>query len=137
MSMAPGAPPTKTDATCSNEAIFEGRFIVQRYKSTFMGMPFEGRGIWGFDNTAKEYHSHWLDSMGTMALVSRGKVSEDANVISVRGSYSDPMTGGTKEARNVITIKDDDTHVMEMFEQGADGAEHLTVKITYTRVKKD
>lgn len=137
MSMAPGAPPMQTAGTATYEAIFEGRFLTQRFKSDFMGMPFEGRGLMGYDNTSKEYHSHWIDSMGTMAMFSKGKAGDDAKVISVGGSYSDPMTGGTKEARNVITIVDDDSHTMEMFEKDAEGKEHRTIVIKYTRVKKD
>ncbi len=30
-----------------------------------MGMPFEGMGIDGYDNLAKQYVSTWVDNMGT------------------------------------------------------------------------
>jgi hypothetical protein len=135
ITMAPGAPPTKTPAACTYESMFEGRFIVQRYKSTFMGQAFEGYGMWGFDNTAKQYVSYWIDSMGTMALISKGKAGDDPKVITVGGDYSDPMTGGAKASRNVITIHNDDSHTMEMFEKGADGKEVRTLVIRYTRKK--
>ena len=71
-----GPAPMESDGTATFKTIFGGRYVQQDHASTFMGMPYEGRGIMGYDNGAKHYIASWIDNMGTGMMTSVGEESE-------------------------------------------------------------
>ncbi|MFB3904806.1 MAG: DUF1579 family protein [Acidobacteriota bacterium] len=77
-----------------------------------MGMPFEGLGLWAYDNIKKEYVSTWADSMSTGIMVSRGK---------------------TRKSREVLRIEDAGKFQAGMFETGPDGKKFKSMEMVYTR----
>ena len=58
--MTPGAPPTVSQATAKSTWVMNGRFVQQEFTGDFMGKPFRGVGLTGYDNTKKKY-SNRLD----------------------------------------------------------------------------
>src|SRR6185436_20447428 len=72
--MMPGADPISGTGWSENKWVLGGRFVEQRFKGDFMGMPFEGIGYTGYDNVKKHYFGSWMDNMGTgmMTSVSTG-----------------------------------------------------------------
>jgi len=72
MWMAPGAEPMVNTSTSHGEMILGGRFLQEHVTGETMGMPFEGLGLTGFDNTTHEVTSIWIDSMGTVMVVMTG-----------------------------------------------------------------
>ncbi|HZO86608.1 MAG TPA: DUF1579 family protein, partial [Verrucomicrobiae bacterium] len=55
MWMDPAAPPNVTKATAKNTWIMGNRFVQQDFKGEFMGKPFRGMGVTGYDNMKKSY----------------------------------------------------------------------------------
>ncbi len=53
MWMAPAAPPVTSKSTATNKMTMGGRYQVSSFTGSFMGQPFEGMGIMGYDNTKK------------------------------------------------------------------------------------
>jgi hypothetical protein len=133
MWMAPGAPPMTSEGTSENKVIM-GRYLEQRFKGSFMGMPFEGLGYTGYDNIKKQYWGTWMDNMSTGTMVSTGW-SPDKNTMMFTSMMPDPLTGKDTRVEQRITVKDPDHHVMEMWGAAPDGTLYRMMEITYARKK--
>jgi len=131
MRMDPTAEAVDTPAEANSKMILGGRYLVEEYKSSFMGMPFEGMLIQGYDNLTDEYFSIWLDSMSTWPLVARGKRQEDGKVVQV-GQMRDVMTPEGRPYRHVSWEKDGKFHT-EMYDTLPDGSEWMVMEMTYHR----
>ena len=113
--------------------IMDGRFLIMEYEGDFMGMPFKGLGIEGYDNLKQKHVQTWVDSLGTMVMVSEGSCSNGGKVRTVSSEFMDPMTGRMTKARQVLTVKSDDEHLWEMYTSMPDGSEFKVMEIAYRR----
>lgn len=132
MWMDPAAPPVKSTATSYNKMILGGRYQESSFKGDMMGMPFEGRGIFGYDNAKKLFVSSWVDNMGTGIIYMEGGWDEKTKSINLKGKCIDPLTGKEMKMREVITFIDENTQKMEMFDY-KDGKETKTMEIISRR----
>jgi hypothetical protein len=131
--MGPGEPMTsKGTATCT--MILGGRYLLEEIKADFGGMPFEGRGITGYDNTAKQFQAVWVDTMGTGLGIATGSLDPTGKILTSKMTFMDPRTGKEGSMRTVLKIVDEKTHVFEVFEPGPDGKEVKTMEMTYRKV---
>lgn len=103
----------KTSATITS--LMDGRYTQEVATGQMMGQPFNGMGIYGYDNVLGKYVSSWIDNMGTGIMKSEGTADASGKVINWMGTMSDPMTGKMSKSRMVTTIADDDHHTFEMF----------------------
>lgn len=122
-------PPTKSTATADVKMILGGRYQEMIHKGDFMGMPFEGRGTLAYDNAAKEYVSTWIDNMGTGIMVMRGSYDDTSKTYKMSGEVVDPVTKKKKTTRETVTIIDDKTQKVEMYDTGYDGKEFKCMEI--------
>jgi hypothetical protein len=130
---APGLPPEHSEGTQENAMVLGGRFLQQLASSTFMGEPFEGIGYTGYDNGKGVFVSTWMDSMGTMVMISTGNADESGKVMTLTGTLDDPVSGKPTTVREVVTVVDQDKYTVEMFGPGPDGKEFRTMEGVYTR----
>ncbi len=129
----PGNPETMTmEGTSTIETIMGGRYMVEEFQADFMGMPFEGRLIHGYDNLANEYWSIWFDNMSTWPSLSTGQMADDGT-LEMGGTMKDARTPGGRPSRSVIVPQDDGSMVFTMFDVNADGSEWKVMEITYTK----
>jgi hypothetical protein len=133
MWMQPGAPPQESSATSEAKWIMGGRYLQEDVKGTFGGMPFEGRGLTGYDNFKKKYVGTWIDNMGTGIETSEGTYDAATKTLTSASEGLDPMTGKTKKSRDLVRIEGDDKMVREMWTKGPDGKDFKVMEITYTR----
>jgi hypothetical protein len=131
--MSPGGEPTVSDATAEGEMIFDGRYLVSRYKGNMMGMPFEGMAVEGYDNAAKMFMSTWIDNMGTGIMYMTGTWDETAKQINYSGKMMDPMSSSWVEIKQIVKFNTDGTTTMEMYGPGPDGKEFKNMEIIYTK----
>jgi hypothetical protein len=129
----PASQPTETKGTCERKWIMDGRFLEEHYTGDFMGMPFHGMGIVGYDNVQKKYVTSWIDNMGTGILLSTGTCDESGKIFNYTGELADPMTGKMQKMRSVMKIVDDKTHVFEIYGPGEEGKEFKMLEITHTK----
>jgi hypothetical protein len=127
--MAPGAPEEKSEGTMTAQAVMDGRYLIEQWKGTVMGGPFEGRALNGYDNAKKQHFSVWIDNMGTGVMTSWGGYDESGDTMTMKGSFIDPMTGKEQSSRSVMRHVDDDHFIMEMFGPGPDGKEYKTMEL--------
>ncbi len=132
MWMQPGASPTVSTAEATNEMILGGRYLQSKNTGNFMGVPFEGISITGYDNAKKVFVNSWIDNMGTGMMFLTGTWDPQGKSIHFSGTMVDPMGGKDLAVREVVKIVDDDNQVMEMYSV-SDGKEFKNMEITYTR----
>ena len=132
--MAPGSDPMVSTGTSENKWIMGGRYMEQRFKGDFMGMPFEGLGYTGYDNVKKQYFGTWIDSMSTGMMTSVG-TGGSGNTMTFKGTYADPMTGKDVMCEEKVTVIDNDHTVFEMWAPAPDGKMFKSMEIAYARKK--
>jgi len=130
--MQPGAPPTKSTGSVINKMILGGRYQESKFKGDFMGMPFEGVGLLGYDNIKKSFNSTWADNMGSAIMYMDAKWDDNSKSISFTGKTVDPMSGKEIAIRETFKIIDDNTQLMGMFVTN-DGKEFKSMEIKFTR----
>jgi len=134
--MAPGAPPMESKGLAEFTVQMGGRFLIQTYKSEFMGKPFEGMGIEGYDNFKKKYSSYWIDNMGTASMIQTGTCSDDGATCTYFGRMDEPTMDETdKTVKSTIQAKNEDSFLWSMYDFLPGGQEIKIMEINYTRVK--
>jgi hypothetical protein len=131
---APGAEPIEMTATSVAEMTMGGRYLVTDIDGDFMGTPFEGREVMGYDKVKGQYFALWHDNMSTGPMVSWGSWDPETKTLTMEGTFADPMTGNLeKEVRNTTQLMDDGTVHYENWGPGPDGEMYKTMEIHSTR----
>ena len=130
--MSPDQEPMAASGTATRTMIMGGRVLVEKVTSSYMGQPFEGQGMLGYDNVAGSYWSTWIDNMSTALMTSTGSCAE--NACEFHATMTDPMTG--EPARMRMTSEHaPDSELHRGYEIRADGQERLTMEFKYTRAR--
>jgi hypothetical protein len=132
--MGKGAPAMTTKGTCVNSMMMDGRYQKSEFKADFMGMPFNGMSVTGYDNYEKIFKSTWVDNMGTGIIIMQGPWDESSRSMTLTGTSVNPANGKECKMREVFKIVDDNTQIMEMY--GPDpqtGEEFKNMEIKFTR----
>ena len=128
--MDPAAPPTKSTGTMVIEPMLGGRYFVGEFKMDFMGQPFEGRSIAGYDNAHSQYVSVWMDTMSTKITYMEGNHDDGGNLV-MMGISTTPM--GDNPMKIVTSHESDDQFTDQFYDQMPDGTWFNSGSITYTR----
>ena len=136
MQMDPKAPPMESKAVETNKIACNGLWLLSDVKGEFMGGPFEGHAITGYDPAKKKYVSVWVDSMGAYIATSEGECDASGKVLTMTGEMPDPMmTGKMVKHRDVLERKDADNRLFTSYMKGPDGKEVVSMTIIYKRKK--
>jgi hypothetical protein len=135
MYMDPSQPPMESSGTSTQRLLMDGRFLEESNRATMMGMPWEGRGTYGYDNYRKKHIGVWFDSFGTSMMTFEGDCDGSCSVITLTGSYQDPLTGTTRTMKTVTRNVSAAEYVFEMYDVAADGEESLQGVVTYRRAE--
>lgn len=135
MWMAPGAEPMTSECTTTISSIMDGRFTKCEVAGEMPGMgPFNGFGLYGFDNVAQKFQSTWIDNCGTGIMTGTGELSSDGKTMTWNFSYNCPITKKPAIMREVERYTGKDSMVLEMFNTDPKtGEEFKMMEITYTR----
>ena len=117
MSMDPSQPPTESFGRAWFEPVLGGRFIQHKLATPMMGMPYEGLGFLGFDNTTRMFTQSWMNSMSTDVLMSKGSINREGNQITMFGEMNEPGTGEVgKVVKFLYRFDNDDKFTFEVWE---------------------
>jgi hypothetical protein len=134
MWMDPKQPAQESKGTCTEKSVLGGRYMQSDFHGMMMGKPYNGVGLDGFDNVKKQYSSVWIDDMGTQMMVAMGTPSADGKTITYTGKMDDPIVGQmNKDIKFVVTLVDDKTHKMEMYDAVGTPNEYKIMELTYTK----
>lgn len=131
----PGAAPQESAGTSEGKMVLGGRYVHEDFQGTFMGQPFTGMGMTGYDNVQKKFVSTWADTMSTGIMTSAGKANASGNGMDMSGSMADPVTGKMMTVQQKVEIADNDHHRFEMWGPAPDGKNFKMLEIEYTRRK--
>jgi len=128
-----GAEPSKMTMTAESKMIMGGKYQEMTHKGELYGMPFEGISTFGYNNAEEKYISTWIDNMSTGITVLKGTYDAPTKTYKMIGEVIDPITKKPKTSRETITIIDDNTQKLEMFDVGFDGKEFKNMEIIMKR----
>lgn len=129
----PGSPAMESKGTSQNRWVLGGRFVQQEYKGEFMGQPYEGLGMTGYDNYKNMYIASWADTTGTHLLTSRGQRDPSGKVFTFYGEMDEPsLNVSGRIVKYVTRIINENKHVFEIIDLHA-GDNYKVMEITYTR----
>jgi hypothetical protein len=129
----PGGKPESVDGVSLKRMIMGGRYLEEELTGQFMGRPFQGFGVTGYDNVKKEYVGIWLDNARTGIEVHTGR-KDEKGVQTFTSTTADPASGKPMRTRSVCRFADRDHHTIESYVTLPDGSEFLHMRIEYTRV---
>ncbi len=132
----PGAPPQRSQGRATYEWLIQDRWVVQRVQAPeFMGVPYEGVTIIGYDNFAKNHVAASVSNMDTALNVVRGVVVDpNDRLTALYGTLDEYTTGELAKPYKVVTrVVDRNRHTVEVWDLGIgpDGAKVL--QFDYTR----
>lgn len=132
--MGPGEPSVSKGVAVFT-MLMGDRYLQEDFTSSFGGMEFKGRGIYGFDNAKQKYTSAWCDNMSTGLMTMVGTYDEATKTMTLKGEAE--MTPGKKTQMRIVEKRlDKDTYLMEMYSTEPGSKEIKTMEIKYTRDKK-
>lgn len=132
MWMQPNAAPMNSTGELKNEMILGGRYLRGTNTGNFMGQPFEGISVTGYDNAKKIFVNNWIDNMGTGMMNLTGTWDAATNSINFSGPMVDPASGKDIPIRETLKFTDDNHMTMEMY-ANMGGQEFKTMEIKFTR----
>lgn len=97
-------------------------------------IPFQGKGIDGYDQIKKKYVSVWVDSMTSSPMIFEGDYDASGKVLTMSCKAPGPE-GKPALWRSVSKIISPDEHTFEMFLTPEGGKEASMMIVTYKRAK--
>jgi hypothetical protein len=132
---SPTAAPQTSQGSSEAVSLYEGRFVMENFKSTMMNMPFQGMSVTGYDNVLKKFCVFWIDNSSTAFSFYSGSYDPIEKVFNYTSKWMSPR-GGTWDVRMAVTIVSPDEHTQQMFMTMPGQKEYKSIEIRYTRVKK-
>ena len=93
-----------------------GFWLISDFSGKFMGEPFHGHGVLGYEAHKKEYVGTWVDSIGSVLVISKGTCSKDGKVTTMIGKSFNPMEKREVTYKQVTEIKDANTKTFHMYD---------------------
>lgn len=116
-----------------HEMILGGRFLEMTQTGTIVFMDYASRITLGINNATQQITSTTLTNFGTGTLTLVGSWLEDNKKAVLYGTLANPVTKNFIKIRQEITFVDENTIIIENFDQEGDGLEIKTVHYKLTR----
>lgn len=133
--MEPGGPPTSIESEAVSTMVLGGRFLKMESKGQFMGQPFEGLSMMGYDRRSDLYTLVAYDTMGTYYVTGEGTIDEKTGILKMPGTTHDPKSGATERYYFLFRDMQPDSYVFEIWFYTPDDKEFKVVEMTCTRKK--
>ena len=122
---------TEGEGKCVIESTMGGRFFESTFTMDFMGMPFEGVAMGGYDNGRECYVMTWRDSMSTQIMHMTGQMNDQDQLVMKGKSFMPGM--GEYMMKIVYEWDGADTWSETFYDQMPDGSWFNSGVITFTR----
>ena len=138
MWMSPGAPeaqPMTSPVTSTITPIMDGRYTKVEVAGEMPGMgPYNGLGMYGFDNVSQKFVCTWVDNHSTGMMNGEGVLSADGKQITWKFTFNCPITKKPAVMRQIESVGGGNTKTLVM--HGADpksGKEFKMMEIEMTK----
>ncbi len=131
--------PMVTDGKGEAKMVIGGRFLQLNYSGSFMGTPYEGMTMIGFDRRSSEYTTVGFDNLGTYWVSAKGPADKETGLIVMEGEDEDAFMGITQEYQFIFDLKSKDMFTFSVvftdpvMSQGT--GNFKMVEVTYNRAK--
>jgi hypothetical protein len=123
-----------TNAAKSSVKLLGGRWLITDFDGTFMGAPFIGHEVLGYDPVAKKYVLNWVDATATSFATGEGLYNPQTKTLTLTVSGRDDSTGKTATWRQVDIWKDAEHHDWSLRTiSPKDAKEQIQMTIQYRR----
>lgn len=95
---------------------------------------FQGKGYWGYSPTTEQYEGFWIDTASSSMQLEKGTVDESGTVWTMLSTFVIPGQGTEMPRRTVITLIDDNHHMMESYVLPPGESEFKSMEIRYERI---
>ena len=131
----PDAEPVGGKAVETNHML-GSMWLVSEIKGDMMGMPFTGRGQYGYDPTKKKYIGTWIDNISPYLSLMEGTM-DDSHKLTMLSKGRDFQTGEIQTTKLESTYPDQDHKTFTMFAPVPDkeGEWWKMMEIHYTKRK--
>jgi hypothetical protein len=130
--MERGGKPSVSKGVETNTLLGGGLWLIEDFQAEFLGAPFQGHGITGYDPSKKKYVGTWVDSMSTGLSTSEGTYDPKTQTMTAR--FEGPGPDGTPmKMRTTTEWKDANTRVFTMYSPAGRGEEFVVMRISYKR----
>ena len=121
--------------TQKNVLAMNDLWLLQDYTGKFMGAPFSGHGVLGYDADKKQYCGLWVDSLTTAADPIAGSYDAKTRTLTMEQTVKDPMSGQEFTMKMSTHFVDKDSYWFELTMPGPDGSPMQMLKNEYKRKK--
>ena len=112
------------------------RWLITEFEGMFLGAPFIGHEVLGYDPIAKKYVLNWVDATATSFANGEGLYDPQSKTLTLTVSSRDDSKGTIATWRQVDTWKDGDHHDWTLRTiSPKDGKEQIQMTIRYSRRK--
>lgn len=129
----PGAEPMTGTGVETNTVVCNGMWSTSTFKGVFGGMPFEGRGLSGYDSVKGKYVSVWVDSMSDSMSMGEGEMGADGKTLTMINEARNPETGKVEKTKMVEEHPGPGKRVLTMFNRTPDGEWFQSAVIRYKK----
>ena len=112
-----------------------GMWFVTTMDTNMAGMPFQGKGLDGYDPEKKKYISVWVDSFTAAPMIFEGEYDKSGKVLTMTCEGKDPTSGGPATWRSTSEFLSKDQHKFIMYVTPKGGKELTMMTVIYSRVK--
>jgi hypothetical protein len=131
--MDPAGKPVESKGNSSFRSLMDGRYIQHEHNGTFMGKPYHGIGLLGYDNVTKQFQEHFFENVKTSQLLMLGSYDAGSKTFTFRGEMDDVAKPGNKaKIRETLRMPDPHTQILEWYETRG-GKETKAMEIIYKR----
>jgi Protein of unknown function (DUF1579) len=130
----PGATvPKESDGTATLRAEMQGRFIVEHNHGGYLGEPYSGLRIYGFNNGTKKYEGAWVYTGSTSIMSLVGDSKDGGKTIEYTATFHDDATGKLQTMAVTLRMLDPDHFEVELKSTMPDGSPGPRLVSLYTR----
>jgi len=130
--------PSESKGIMSRKMILGGNFLQESFTGEFVGQPFAGLSLIGFDADKERFVTIWCDSMSTSMTQTQGIYDERKKTLISLGELHDPNTKKLMRARDVFRIISKDEQLLEMYRRPKGATEEFKImEVVYTRKRAE
>ena len=128
----PNGKPTTAKGVETITVIGDGLWQLKDFRGEFLGVPYRGHTITGYDQRKKAYVGTWVDSLASGLTTIEGTFDKKTNTLSAR-IEGDCPDGTAMKTRATTEHKADGTRVFTLYSPPEMGPEFAMMTITSTR----
>lgn len=123
-SYIPGQPESTIPA--QDEVVGVGGFWTHsRFSCVYMGQPYIGTGLLGYNPATKSYVGTWVDSMSSHLAIMKGEKDAKTNALVMQ--WHAPNEQGVMTHQRSVTERTDDAYTITFYEGEGEERKHMVI----------